>query len=128
MENTNQPRKDFKVISTQHAFMVERTLAKKNYQKKCKSINIDADGQKAVAKQVYKAELNKINAVADEMCAKAQKEYLDTLADIAAREDAFNAELRNYIPNLPIQRKHTTPLCAKVTSFMKCHIQITCRH
>ena len=31
METNEKLRKDFKVNSTQHAFMVERTLAKENY-------------------------------------------------------------------------------------------------
>ena len=50
-------RKDFKVNSTQHAYMVERTLAKENYQKKCKAIRVDEAGQDAVVKQMYEAEL-----------------------------------------------------------------------
>ena len=102
MENL---RKDFKVNATQHAFMVERTLAKEEYQKKCKAVRIDAAARVSVAKQVFEAEAVKINAVADEECARLQKEYFDQVAGIAEREDAFKHELAEYIASLqPVEK------------------------
>lgn len=107
METTEKLRKDFKVNSTQHAFMVERTLAKEEYQKKCKAVRIDAAARVSVAKQVFEAEQTKINAVADEECARLQKEYFDVVAGIAAREDAFKDELNNYIASLEKERDNS---------------------
>ena len=97
MENL---RKDFKVNATQHAFMVERTLAKQNYQNCCREIRQDAAGKCEMLKKIYEAECNKVNAAADEACAKAQKEYFDQVAVIAEREDAFKHELAEYIASL----------------------------
>lgn len=100
MDNNEKTRRNLKVNSTQHAFMVERVLAKENYQKKCKAVKVDAAGKVAIAKQIFEAEQIKINATADEACAKAQMEYFDQLADIAQREDAFKHEIAEYIASL----------------------------
>lgn len=100
MENNEQTRRNLKVNSTQHAFMVERTLAKQDYQNRCRDIKKEAAGKCEVLKKLYEAECTKVNAIADEACSKAQKEYFDKVADIAEREDAFKHEVAEYVASL----------------------------
>lgn len=101
MENNNENlRKNLKVNSNQHAFMVERTLAKQDYQNRCREIREQAGRQCDIYKNVYTTECNKVNAAADEACAKAQKEYFDKLSDIAEREDDFKHEVAEYVASL----------------------------
>ena len=100
MEKTEELRKNLKVNSMQHAFMVERTLAKQDYQKTCGDIRKEAKGKQDVVKRIYEAECVKIKATADQECTKAQARYFDKIADIAERENAFKHEVAEYVASL----------------------------
>ena len=100
MENNEPTRKNLKVNAMQHAFMVERTLAKQDYQNHCREIRQECEGKNEVVKKMCELECNKNKAIADEACIKAQMEYFDKVADIAEREDAFKHEIAEYIASL----------------------------
>ena len=98
MEKT---RKDFHITTMQHAWKVERDLAKLQYKKALE--NIDKQQKDAVAKATASYEKQVAEIKTDHELRRDHELYVlnQRLEDVARKQDEYMDEFRNYIANLP---------------------------